>query len=124
MTSALRWGGWSAPRPGRFTPGNSKNYIFNNEIFEQREKRHLGPSSFRRCDVKHLTHEQHQQQNDKSYYCPLPFHPPSTHQRTLKERNGVGQGMTTSEYSVGSAFCAFIHQVQGHCEIQLFQKRS
>ena len=21
MTSALRWGGWSAPRPGRFTPG-------------------------------------------------------------------------------------------------------
>ena len=20
MTSALRWGGWSAPRPGRFTP--------------------------------------------------------------------------------------------------------
>ena len=22
MTSALRWSGWSAPRPGRFTPGN------------------------------------------------------------------------------------------------------
>ena len=21
MTSALRWGWWSAPRPGRFTPG-------------------------------------------------------------------------------------------------------
>ena len=21
MTSALRWGGWSAPRPGRFIPG-------------------------------------------------------------------------------------------------------
>ena len=21
MTSALRWGGWSAPHPGRFTPG-------------------------------------------------------------------------------------------------------
>ena len=21
MTLALRWGGWSAPRPGRFTPG-------------------------------------------------------------------------------------------------------
>ena len=27
LTSALRWGGWSAPRPGRLTPGKDPVHI-------------------------------------------------------------------------------------------------
>ena len=29
LTSAVDWGGWSRPRPGRFTPGNKTPYALN-----------------------------------------------------------------------------------------------
>jgi hypothetical protein len=28
LTSALEWGGWSAPRPGRFTPGKTRYPLY------------------------------------------------------------------------------------------------
>jgi hypothetical protein len=32
FTLALDWGGWSKPRPGRFTPGKAPRYPFNRRV--------------------------------------------------------------------------------------------